>query len=161
MRRKDREIADMAEIKKILECCKTCYVAMVDNAAPYVVPMSYGYALENETLTLYLHSAKEGRKIDILTHNPSVCFAVATEGEPVFPETPCNSGYYFSSVIGDGEAVLIEDTGEKCAALACLFKHQSGKDVTFSGEQANAVCVFKIVSKSFSGKKKEKPAHLN
>jgi nitroimidazol reductase NimA-like FMN-containing flavoprotein (pyridoxamine 5'-phosphate oxidase superfamily) len=71
-----------------------------------------------------------------------------------FPETPCNSGYYFSSVIGDGKVLFIEDTHEKCAALNCMFKHPSGKDEGFHAEQANAVCVFKIVFKSFSGKRK-------
>jgi nitroimidazol reductase NimA-like FMN-containing flavoprotein (pyridoxamine 5'-phosphate oxidase superfamily) len=90
MRRKDREVAAVEEIRGILESCKTCHLAMVDNGAPYVVPLSFGYEIAGGTLKLFFHSAKEGRKIDILRRNSAVFFAVCVEGEPVFAEkTPC------------------------------------------------------------------------
>ena len=94
---------------------------------------------------------------------------MAAEGEPVHAENPCNSGYYFSSVIGFGEVVFIEDDHEKCDALSILFRHQAGGDVTFTAEQeknhpsglvkipVNNVCVFKIISTDFTGKKKPRP----
>ena len=157
MRRKDREVTELAEIQEILDGCKTCHIAMIDGASPYVVPMSYGYRLDGHTLTLYFHSAREGRKIDILRQNDRVCFAISREGEPVTAETPCASGYCFASVIGDGRAVFVEDGAEKNAALACVVKHQSGRDASFAAEQQRTVTVFKIVSESFTGKRKTKP----
>ena len=75
-------------------------------------------------------------------------------GEPVYAEIPCNSGYYFGSFIGNGEAAFIEDSAEKRGALSAIFKRQAGKDVPFTAEQAEKVCVFKIVSSDFTGKKK-------
>lgn len=157
MRRQDCIVTDLTEIKSILDGCKTCHVAMVDNGAPYVVPLSYGYCIEENTLTLYFHSAKEGRKIDILQKNNSVCFAISSEGEPAFSEIPCNSGYYFSSIIGDGKVFFIDNDDEKCAALAFIFEHQTGQKVNFSAEQADPVLIFKVVSKCFVGKKKARP----
>jgi len=158
MRRKDREVTDLGGIEEILLLCKTCHVAMVDNGSPYVVPLSYGYKiLGGSVLELYFHSAHEGRKLDVLSRNNKVCFEMAYEGEPVYSETPCNSGYYFASVMGFGEAVFIEDIGEKCDALSVMFKHQSGGDVAFTPEQASGVCVFKIVSTDFTGKRKPRP----
>ena len=155
MRRKDRQVSDINGIEEILLQCKTCHVAMVDNGAPYVVPLSYGYKVINgKVLELYFHSAFEGRKLDILRHNNKVCFEMACEGEAIRSESPCNSGYYFSSVIGFGEAVFIEDADEKCRALSSMCMHQTGKDVTFTAEQSETVCVFKIVSSDFCGKKK-------
>ena len=155
MRRKDREVTDISGIEEILLGCKTCHVAMVDNGMPYVVPLSYGYRiLGGNTLELYFHSAAEGRKIDILKRNNTVCFEMSCEGEPVHSETPCSSGYYFSSVIGFGKAVFVEDADEKRDALSVMFKHQTGKDVRFTAGQAETVCVFKIVSSEFTGKKK-------
>lgn len=156
MRRKDREVTEMEEIKTILDACKTCHVAMVDEGMPYVIPLSYGYEIEDSALTLYFHSAKEGRKIDILRKNNKVCFEMCQEGEPLHAETPCNSGYYFSSVIGNGEVVFIEETEEKCRALSKMFYQQSGKDMVFNEKQAQSVCVYKIVSKEFTGKRKRK-----
>jgi len=155
MRRKDRQISDINGIEEILLKCKTCHVAMVDNGAPYVVPLNYGYKLiGGSVLELYFHSALEGRKLDILKRNNKVCFEMADEGEPTRSESPCSSGYYYSSVIGFGEAVFIDDADEKCRALSALCMHQIGKDVTFTAGQSETVCVFKIVSADFCGKKK-------
>lgn len=157
MRRKDREVTDIDEIKDILNLCKTCHVAMVEENIPYIVPLSYGYEIEGNTLTLYLHSAKEGRKIDILRKNNQVCYEMSDEGEPLHAETPCNSGYYFSSIIGFGEVIFIEDEEEKCKALTKMFAQQTGKEVIFNAQQAQAVCVYKIISTEFTGKRKSKP----
>lgn len=156
MRRKDREVCDIKEIEEIISQCKTCHVAMVDNGEPYVVPLSYGYEISDKVLILYLHSAKEGRKIDIWKRNNKVCFEMSLEGEPVHPDTPCNSGYYFASVIGNGKIEFIEDPDEKCRALASMFKHQSGRSVTFNETLAKTVCVYKIIATDFVGKKKHK-----
>ena len=159
MRRKDREITDIDGIEEILLQCKTYHVAMIDGDTPYLVPLSYGYKfLDDGVLELYFHSALEGRKLDVLKRNNKVCFEISSEGEPVHSETPCNSGYYFSSVIGFGEAVFIDDAKEKCKALSVMFKHQSSKDTIITAEQAEGVCVFKIVSADFTGKKKPRPS---
>jgi len=158
MRRKDREITDIGGIEEILQKCMTCHVAMADGGGPYVVPLSYGYRiLDGDVLELYFHSALEGKKLDMLKRNGRVCFAVAHEGEPIRSENPCNSGYYFSSVIGFGNAVFIDNADERCEALSILHKHQTGTAVKFTPEQARSVCVFKIVSSDFTGKKKPKP----
>jgi len=158
MRRKDRELTEISEIEKIFYQCKTCHVAMVDNGAPYVVPLSYGFKmLDDNTLELYFHSASEGRKLDILKKNNKVCFDIAYEGEPVFAEIPCNSGYYFASIIGNGEVVFIDDINKKCEALSIMFKHQSGREIAFTACQTENICVFKIISSDFTGKRKPKP----
>jgi uncharacterized protein len=157
MRRKDREITDIADLINILEICKTCHIAMIDEGKPYIVPMSYGYEIVDDTLVLYFHSAKDGRKIEILHKNSDVCFEMCNEGESVNAETPCNSGYYFSSIIGYGEVIFLDNVGEKCKALTKMFQQQTGKKVDFNEQQANTVCVFKVISKDFNGKKKPKP----
>ncbi|MCL2180218.1 MAG: pyridoxamine 5'-phosphate oxidase family protein [Treponema sp.] len=167
MRRKDREVTDIKGIEEILLKCKTCHLAMVDNGDPYVVPLSYGYKitginqqisgesnLDKHTLELYFHSALEGRKLEILKRCNKVCFEISSEGRPVNSDDPCNSGYYFASIIGFGEAVFIYDNDEKCRALSAMFKHQTGRDVPFSAEQSKSVCVFKIISNDFTGKSK-------
>ena len=158
MRRKEREVANINEIAEILHQGKTCHVAMVDDGAPYVVPLSYGYQiLDGNVLELYFHSALEGKKMDILRKNNNVCFAIAQEGEPVHAENPCNSGYFFSSVIGYGNVVFIDEPDKKCEALSILFKHQSGKEVLFTAGQTENVCIYKIISSDFKGKRKPKP----
>lgn len=158
MRRKDREVTNIEEIKCIIESCKTCHLAMVDDGMPYVIPLNFGYEITDRTLTLFFHSSNEGRKIDILHKNNTVCFEMCLEGEPIFAEkTPCNSGYYFSSDHGFGHAEFITDVNEKCHALSLLMKRQANMSVTFTQEQAKKVCVFKVISNDFIGKRKPQP----
>lgn len=156
MRRKDREINDIKTITSILDMCKTASIAMIDSDVPYVVPLSYGYEMKENILILYFHCAREGRKIDILKCNNRVCFNIFNEGEALFDETPCNSGYYYSSIIGNGVVEFIENPVEKRYALSKMFAHQSGRHVEFTDTQADSVCVFKIIVKDYIGKQKKK-----
>lgn len=155
MRRKDREVNNIEEIKEILNKCKTASLAMIDNGIPYVVPLSYGYEIAEKQLILYFHSAKEGRKIDILKKSDMVSFTIFNEGKPLFPETPCNSGYYYSSIIGNGHVEFIENTDEKLKALHKMFAQQSGQEISFTKAQTENVCLFKVISDDYTGKQKK------
>lgn len=158
MRRKDREVTDLQEMEQIIAGCKVCHVAMVDNGMPYLVPMNFGYELRDGILALYFHCAKEGRKLDILKNNNNVCFELCIEGEPVYAkETPCSSGYYYQSVIGNGKMEMVSDVQEKCKGLSLLMKQVAEAEVFFNKDQADTVCVLKIVSADFTGKKKQPP----
>ena len=158
MRRSDREINTREGIEEILLACKTCHVAMIDGDTPYVVPLNFGYKIDaDNVLELYFHSAKEGKKLDIINKNNKVSFAISNEGETIDAEIPCNLGSCFFSVIGFGEAVILNQSEEKCAALAEIVKHQFGRDAVFTAGQAETVCVFKIVSADYTGKRKVKP----
>jgi len=157
MRRSDREVKDRKGIEEIIQKCKTCHVAMYDGAFPYIVPLSFGYRfLDEDTLELYFHSAHSGKKIEILRRNNKVCFEVSDEGENINTENPCNMGYYYSSVIGFGEAEFITDVAAKCDNLSAIVSHQAGINADFTDEQVENVCVYKIVSTDFCGKKKPK-----
>ena len=154
MRRRDREVTDLGEICAILDACKTCHVAMQDDTEGYIVPLNYGYTIEKGVLTLYFHSAPEGRKIDIWRKRRDVCFAITREGA-LFPgSSPCAYGYAFSSVIGWGRVEFIEEVEEKCRALSVLFRHQTGRQVTFTKEQTKSLCIYKIICTKYTAKQR-------
>lgn len=123
---------------------------------PYIIPMNYGYEMSDDSLVLYFHCAYEGKKLDILRKNNTICFSIFHEGEPSYYETPCNFGYFYSSVIGNGKAEIVETSTEKERALHIIVEHQTGKSYTFTKEQAATVCVFKVVATDFTGKRKPK-----
>ena len=66
MTRRERQVTDMNEIIRILDTAKVLHLGLVDGDEPYVVPMNYGYIMENEKLIIYLHGAPRGRKIDLI-----------------------------------------------------------------------------------------------
>ena len=154
MRKKEREVSGREGIEEILQGCRTCRLGMYDGDTPYVVPLSFGYEFAgDDVLELYFHCAFEGKKIDILRHGNRVCFEISREGEAIKGDDVCKWGYSYSSVIGYGEAVFVDGDDEKCRALSSIVRRQSGLDVVFDRERAAGVCVFKVVSAEFTGKK--------
>ena len=108
MRRKDRQITEIEAIRAILDKAKVLHLAMIDGDRPYVVPLNYGYTLENGALTLYLHSAREGRKLDVLRQNDRVAFVLETNVSQVSGgDIPCKYGEAYASVMGEGKAVFL------------------------------------------------------
>ena len=81
MRRSDREITDLGEILSIINDCKVIHLAMVDDGEPYLLPLNFGYACEGGAFSFFCHSAREGRKLDILRKNPIVAFEMDCRGE--------------------------------------------------------------------------------
>jgi nitroimidazol reductase NimA-like FMN-containing flavoprotein (pyridoxamine 5'-phosphate oxidase superfamily) len=157
MRRSDREIKDTAEIIAVIQAHKVCRLALADGDTPYIVPLNYGYECAGDNLTLYFHGAGEGKKIDIIKKNPHVCFEMDGEHKLTPGETDCEYGFDFASVIGFGTAAFIEDTAEKVRALQILMRHQTGEDreFSFAAPHLAAVTVFKVVSASFTGKRRK------
>lgn len=157
--RREREVTDIEEIMGILDRAKIVHVGMIDGNAPYVVPMNYGYTMEKGKLTLYLHCAKEGRKLDILRANPNVFIELDTDVVPFEGKTACNYGVGYSSVMGEGVAELIEDSEGKKEALTILMKTQTGKDFVFDDRMVSVVTVIKIHVNEFTAKKRPLPTH--
>ena len=117
-RRRDKEIIDPDKIREILQNGSTCHLALISSGKPYIVTMNYGY-LEN---TLYLHAAREGRKIKALREHPEVCFQVITGAKLVTGENACGDWTMkYRSVVGYGSASLILDPEEKKKALNILM----------------------------------------
>ena len=76
MRRTDREITDAEKITQIIQTCHCCRLGFCDNGAVYIVPLNFGYAEENGKRVFYFHSAKSGRKLDLIAGTPSVGFVL-------------------------------------------------------------------------------------
>lgn len=157
MTRREREITDINTITEILDKSKVLHLGMVDGDEPYVVPMNYGYTLEDGKLTVYLHGAKRGRKIDVIRANPKVFFELECDIQPFEGEVACKYGITYASVMGKGKAVLVEDVEEKRAALSILMKTQTGKDFEFEDKMTTFVSIIRIDVEEFTAKHRPAP----
>ncbi len=157
MTRREREITDISEIVKILDRAKVLHLGLVDGDEPYVVPMNYGYILENGKLTLYLHGAKRGRKIDVMRANPKVFFEMECDIEPFEGEVACKHGISYSSVMGRGIAEIVEDVEIKKQALSLLMKEQTGRHFDFEDKMTTFVSIIKIDVIEFTAKHRPAP----
>ena len=155
--RREREVTEPDEIIGILDRGRIVHVGMVDDGAPYVVPMNYGYTMEDGRLTLYLHGATTGRKLDVLRVNPRVFVEIDTDVVPFEGKAACQHGTCYSSVMGEGTAEIIEDPEGKMQGLGILMKTQTGKDFEFNEKMVSGVTVIRIHVRDYTAKKRPMP----
>ncbi len=148
MRRKDKEINDKEKVEQIIQDAQVCRLAMADNGQPYVIPLNFGY----RDGTVYFHSAKQGRKIDMLTANSRVCLEFSTVLELVQGETSCDWGQRFKSVIAFGNARLIEDETEKKEALDIIMAHYGGRGGDYTDKKLKITAVIEVTLTEMTGK---------
>ena len=156
MRRKDREVRKLTAIEEIIRRCRVCRVAYQDAHGLTIVPLSFGYAMNEGQLTLYFHSAKEGRKVDAFTRGADVAFEMDGAMEIVEGSVACEYGCTYESIVGNGRAGVVTDEAEKCRALSLIMRQQTGREFAFAREQAQSVAVLRIEASSFTGKRRGK-----
>ena len=157
MTRRERQVTDMNEIIRILDTAKVLHLGLVDGDEPYVVPMNYGYIMENEKLTIYLHGAPRGRKIDLIRKNPKIFFEADCDITPFEGDVACRYGITYSSIMGRGTAEIIDDIDEKKKALTFLMKTQTDKDFVFDEKIVNIVSVIKLDISEYTAKHRPMP----
>ena len=155
--KRERQVTDPAQITRILDESKVLHLAMAVDNEPYVVPMNYGYTMEEGKLVLYLHSAVKGKKLDMIRKNPRVFFSVDCDRMPFEGKLPCQYGLVYSSVMGEGTARIVEDVEEKMQAMTILMKTQTGKDFTFNDRMVSVVAVIRIDVAEYTAKHRPLP----
>ncbi|MDD6038282.1 MAG: pyridoxamine 5'-phosphate oxidase family protein [bacterium] len=160
MTRREHEITDIDQIIHILDTCKIVHLAFIDEDKPYLIPMNFGYSLEDGALTLYVHGATESYKLDVIRRNPLTGFEMECDLEPFTGRLPCQYGLAYSTLFGRGFSEIIEDLEEKGNALSTLCKAQTGKEFTFDEKMLSIVSVIKINVTEYFAKQRLLPEGL-
>ena len=160
MPKRERQVTDPQQILEILDKAKVMHLGLCENNEPYVVPMNYGYTMEDGKLVMYLHSAVRGKKLDMLQANPNVFFAIDCDITPFEGKLPCQYGMVYSSIMGMGTAALVEDVEEKKKAMSILMKTQTGKDFSFNEKLVSIVAVIRIDVTEYTAKHRPLPEKM-
>ena len=155
--KRERQVTDPEQIIHILDTAKVLHLGLAVNNEPYVVPMNYGYTMEDGKLVLYLHSALQGKKLDMMRANPNVFFEIDCDLMPFEGRVPCQYGLVYSSIMGRGTAQIVEDVEEKKQAMTILMKTQTGKDFTFEDRLVSIVAVIRIDVAEYTAKHRPLP----
>ncbi|MDP4267392.1 MAG: pyridoxamine 5'-phosphate oxidase family protein [Bacteroidota bacterium] len=139
-----------SEIEDIISKCQVCYVGMSDGENPYVLPFNFGY----KDKTIYLHSGKEGKKIEILRKNNKVSIAFSTDHLLRFQneEVACSWGMKYRSVIAFGEVEFINDIDEKTRCMNIIMDNYTNKNFKYNSPSILNVKIFKIKINKVTGK---------
>ncbi|MBU1008872.1 MAG: pyridoxamine 5'-phosphate oxidase family protein [Bacteroidetes bacterium] len=148
---KSRPLSFQPDIDDIIRKCTFCSLAMVDaEGKPYVLPMNFGYSDK----VIYLHSAPEGKKIDILKQHPDVCVGFSADLELRYRDVDvaCSYSMKYKSVLVYGKVEFIADLKEKAAALDVIMRQYTSESFTYNAPALNNVCVYKVVGELFEGR---------
>ena len=128
MRRKDREVLDTEIIRDFLESSNIVRIAFNTGAAPYIVPLGYGFDYDGKELTLYMHGSKDGRKVDLAEQAPEVGFEIDYTSEVHLGETAKDTSIDFVSIIGTGYLHILKETEEIEHCFNRIMYQFMGKD---------------------------------
>ncbi|MDD1756781.1 MAG: pyridoxamine 5'-phosphate oxidase family protein [Methanomassiliicoccales archaeon] len=150
MRRKEKEVHSREVMEKLLQTAQIIRIGLNDGGEPYIVPMLFGY----QAGRIFLHSAKEGRKIDIIRKSSLVCFEVEEAGDVTEKETPCKWTLDYVSIVGWGEAHIIDDPEEMRLGLDAIMSHYGGRPpFEYSETSLSKIVVIRIDISSMTCKR--------
>ena len=147
IRRKDREITDKKMIEEFLNSQRIIRIGFYDKANDevYIVPVNYGYVLENENYIFYFHGGKGGRKYELSKEGPNVGLEIDGQYELVEGKKACDFSAKYQSIIGNGKVQILEDLEEKKKGLNAIMKQTTGKtDFEYNPRMVQNVCVYML-----------------
>lgn len=158
MRRHDREVTNIHQIGKILGNSDVLRIALCENNQPYIIPVNFGIEWVDNNINLYFHSAKQGKKIDIIKQNNRVCFEVDKCHKIIQHDVACSWSADYESVIGNGIIQEMKSIEDKKYGLDFIMQHYGydvyNKELEYNNNILNKVCVFKILVEDITGKQK-------
>jgi len=136
----------------IINRCEVCNVAMVgDGEHPYVLPFNFAY---NDQV-LYLHSAPEGRKMEILKRNNKICVSFSTDHKLYHQNenVACSYSMRYKSVLLHGKVEFIDELEKKQEILNLIMKkYSSGDNFKYSIPALKNVTIMKVIADRIEGR---------
>lgn len=148
MRRK-KQLLSKEDTIDILNSCTSGVLGVIgDDDYPYTVPVSYTFKDDK----LYIHSAKQGHKIDSINRNDKVTFCVIDKDD-VIQETFTT---HFRSVSIFGRARILTEDSDRRHALEYLIEKYSPDYIKEGQQEINKewdrVCLIEVKIEHMTGK---------
>lgn len=118
MRYSKNEVKDKKIIAEFLKAEKFGTLGLVDNNKPYAVPVNFVYFNDK----IYFHSARAGRKWEIINKNANAFFLVARLNHTIPAQISCDIGTSYFSVMLEGTVRVVNDKAEKETAFNTFIK---------------------------------------
>lgn len=150
MRRKDRLLSEEAAMRILQDGEYGVLSLVTPEGTPYGVPLTY--ALEQgERLSLYIHCARDGRKLDCLKAGTAAHFVVVGATRVV----PQRFSIEYESVMLEGTLREVTDEEEKLHGLLRIAgKYSAAFDgAAYAAAAGKATRVLRLDVESMSGKR--------
>lgn len=154
MRRKDRAVTDPGEIVDILSRCQVLHLGINTEAAPYVLPVSFG--MEPDGMTFYIHGAMEGYKYRLLERDNRVGFQLECTHGLVLGEKGHDCSVDYESVMGWGYVDEVTDQEEKRHALDRIMAQYHAGDFPYNPAPIPVTRILRLRVEERTGKRRRK-----
>ena len=151
LRRKDKAIEDEGLMLDFLENQELATIALSKDDKPYLFTADFGF--ERKTMSIFIHCASKGKKVDYIKNNPVVWGQVMLDLGYVQGE--CDHKY--RTVQFWGKASFVTDMEEKRKALCVMIDQleedsDTGKKEYIQGKEFENVMIIRIGIEGLSGK---------
>jgi len=119
VREPERGVYDLETVYRILDEGFLCHVGFAVDNQPFVIPTSYG----RKGASLYIHGSAASRMLRQMKDGVAVCVTVTLLDGLVLARSIFNHSMNYRSVVILGKATLVDEPGEKLAALRVLSEH--------------------------------------
>ena len=149
MRRLDKEITSQKILDEILNKSRVVRLAFSIDSIPHIVPVNFGYS-ENK---LYIHSATEGSKIDMISKTNLVCFEMELYDEIIKAKKSCGWTTKYRSIIGWGKIEIVRDKPGKIQGLDIIMtKYGRTEPNDYSDAMLDKTLVLVLTIDKYTGK---------
>lgn len=140
------------EIRELLSRASAGRLGMCKSNEPYVVPVCFVY----QDCKIFFHSAFEGKKMDFMRANPTVCFQV-DEHSLASSSKPCKFTMHYLSAVATGRVRFLTDSNEKLKILKLLVGKYADANLAdlLNEKKTRRVEIGEIAVTEISGKKNE------
>lgn len=115
----ERAVYDREVVDSVLDEALICFVGLVHDGHPIVVPTIHARVGE----TLYLHGSPGSRVLRAMRRGTEVCVSAAIVDGLVVARTPFHNSMNYRSVVLYGVPRLVDERDEKWTALEAITEH--------------------------------------
>ena len=149
MRRAEKEITSREEIDTYIGQATVCRVGLCDGGEAYIVPMDFGYVDGR----FYFHSAKEGRKVDLIRNGGRASFELEVDKGLRMDKDAMKCTHHFICVMGTGTVSVVEGEQERMKGLRALMEHYTSEMYQMTEKCKGKTLVLKLTVETVSCKK--------
>ncbi len=153
MRRKDREITDFNEIRKIIDACEILRLGLADGDFPYIVPVNFAYTVTDGQICFYIHGAMAGRKYELLCRNPVCSFEMDI---PLYMECLPDKKdvtMRYKSVMGQASVTFLEGAEKEAAVDSIIMtRRPETKNFNYNRSALSRTAVAKLTVTTLTAK---------
>ncbi|CAD6080829.1 pyridoxamine 5'-phosphate oxidase family protein [Escherichia coli] len=138
-------VSNFSKIIKVIEMNKVCRIAINDQLSPYIVPVNFGYEIQNNQWVFWFHGARTGKKMKLIRKNPYVSIEIDCGHQLIEAEEACDYSYSYSSIIASGKAKIVQDYKEIKHGMDRIMQQVTTENgFNYREDMMKAVCVVRI-----------------